>query len=132
MLKIHAIGNLTADPSIRTNNVTGATYAILRIASDRRYRDRNGDKLTDFVSVKVRSPLAERCAEYLKKSDKIAAYGDFETIVTNGANSGFLIKAHEIEFLTPRKREESEQMVDPLAIPELPEGLEEMLEGDEE
>ena len=65
MLKITAIGNLTADPSIRTNNATGANYAILRIASDRRYKDKDGNKLTDFVSIKVRSPLAERCAALL-------------------------------------------------------------------
>lgn len=107
MLKITAIGNLTADPSIRRNNTTGEPYAILRIASDRRYRDKDGNKLTDFVSVKVRSPLAERCAEFLKKSDKVAACGDFETIVTDGANTGFLIKANEIEFLTPKKKDET-------------------------
>ena len=125
MLKITAIGNLTADPSIRTNSATGATYAILRIASDRHYRDRNGDKLTDFVSIKVRSPLAERCAEFLKKSDKIAAYGAFETIVNDGANAGFLIKAHEIEFLTPKKKETP----DPIdAELEFPEGINEFLE----
>ena len=123
MLKITAIGNLTADPSVRTNNSTGATYAILRIASDRRYKDKDGNKLTDFVSIKVRSPLAERCAEFLKKSDKIAATGDFETIVSNGANTGFLIKANEIEFLTPRKKDD-----EPEDVLSLPEGVEEMLE----
>ena len=127
MLKITAIGNLTADPSIRTNNATGATYAILRIASDRRYKDKDGNKLTDFVSIKVRSPLAERCAEFLKKSDKIAATGDFETIVTDGANTGFLIKASEVEFLTSRKKEESlEDILN--ADLSLPDGLEDLTE----
>ena len=128
MLKITAIGNLTADPSIRVNNATGATYAILRIASDRRYKDRNGEKLTDFVSIKVREPLAERCAEFLKKSDKIAAYGDFETIVTEGSNTGFLIKANEIEFLTPKRKDEKPEDAADAEI-SLPEGIEELLEG---
>ena len=62
MLKITAIGNLTNDVTLKTNETTGKPYAILRIASDRRYKDKDGNKLTDFISVKVRGPLAERCA----------------------------------------------------------------------
>ena len=60
MLKITAIGNLTNDVTLKTNETTGKPYAILRIASDRRYKDKDGNKLTDFISVKVRGPLAER------------------------------------------------------------------------
>ena len=66
MLKITAIGNVTNDVELRTNEVTGKPYAILRIASDRRYRTRDGRKLTDFISIKVRDALAERCAAYLQ------------------------------------------------------------------
>ena len=40
MLKITAIGNLTNDVTLKTNETTGKPYAILRIASDRRYKDR--------------------------------------------------------------------------------------------
>ena len=39
MLKITAIGNLTNDVTLKTNETTGKPYAILRIASDRRYKD---------------------------------------------------------------------------------------------
>ena len=39
MLKITAIGNLTNDVTLKTNEATGKPYAILRIASDRRYKD---------------------------------------------------------------------------------------------
>lgn len=113
MLKINAIGNLTADVELRTKKGEDIPYAIMRIASDRRYRDRDGNKLTDFVSVKVRGNLAERCAEHLAKGDRIAAIGDFETITTPDENgdmrqSGFLIKASDVEFLTNKKREEAE------------------------
>ena len=51
MLKITAIGNLTNDVTLKTNETTGKPYAILRIASDRRYKDKDGNKLTDFISV---------------------------------------------------------------------------------
>ena len=112
MLKITAIGNLTNDVTLKTNEATGKPYAILRIASDRRYKDKDGNKLTDFISVKVRGPLAERCAEFAWKGCKLAASGDFETITFADdpqRQPGFLIKASEVEFLSPRKVEEPAQ-----------------------
>ena len=42
MLKITAIGNLTHDVELKMNEATGKPYAILRIASDRRYKDKDG------------------------------------------------------------------------------------------
>ena len=59
MLKMIAIGNLTGDPVLKTNEETGKPYAIMRIASDRRYKSPDGEKLTDFISIKVRGILAE-------------------------------------------------------------------------
>ena len=106
MLKITAIGNLTNDVELKVNETTGKPYAILRIASDRRYRDRDGNRLTDFISIKVRGPLAERCAEFAWKGCKLAAVGDFETICfadDPDRQPGFLIKATEVEFLSPRR-----------------------------
>ena len=88
MLKITAIGNLTNDVELKMNETTGKPYAILRIASDRRYKDKDGNKLTDFISIKVRGPLAERCAEFAWKGCKLAASGDFETITFDVAYCG--------------------------------------------
>ena len=110
MLKIVAIGNLTNDVELKVHEATGKPYAILRIASDRRYKDQAGNKLTDFISIKVRSPLAERCAAFAWKGCKLAASGDFETITFADEperQPGFLIKATEVEFLSPRRVEES-------------------------
>ena len=110
MLKITAIGNLTNDVTLKTNETTGKPYAILRIASDRRYKDKAGNRLTDFISIKVRGPLAERCAEFAWKGCKLAAFGDFETITFENEperQPGFLIKASDVEFLSPRKAEDS-------------------------
>ena len=110
MLKITAIGNLTRDVELKMDESTGIPYTILRIASDRRYRNRAGEKITDFISIKVRGPLAERCAAFAYKGCKLAASGDFETIVFSEdptRQPGFLIKANEVEFLSPRKVEEA-------------------------
>lgn len=115
MLKITAIGNLTNDVELKMNESTGKPYAILRIASDRRYRDQAGNRFTDFISIKVRGPLAERCAAFAWKGCKLAAVGDFETITFEddpARQPGFLIKATEVEFLSPRKMDEAAQAMD--------------------
>ena len=106
MLKITAIGNLTNDVELKTNETTGQPYAILRIASDRHYRSLDGNRITDFISIKVRGTLAERCAAFAVKGCKLAAVGDFETInfaEDPGSRPGFLIKANEVEFLSSKQ-----------------------------
>ena len=106
MLKIIAIGNLTNEVTLKKNENTGLPYAILRIASDRRYKDKDGNHLTDYISIKVRGPLAEYCAAYAWKGCKLAAVGDFETITfvaEPGRLPGFMIKASEVQFLSGPK-----------------------------
>ena len=90
MLKITAIGNLTNDVELKMNETTGKPYAILRIASDRRYKDKDGNKLTDitFEDEPERQP-------------------------------GFLIKASEVEFLSPRKVEETAQELEDESVREV-------------
>ncbi len=105
MLKIMAVGNLTNDVELKKNE-DGQPYALLRIASDRRYKDRAGNKLTDFISAKARGALAERCAAWGYKGAKVAVAGDFETITLvaePGRQPGFMIKASEVQFLSGPK-----------------------------
>jgi single-strand DNA-binding protein len=106
MLKVFAIGNVTGDPELRRSGTSGKLRCVMRLACDRRYRSRDGEKITDFISVKAPDNLAELCAERVKKGDKIAVFGDFETVVVEDSperQPGFLIKASAVEFLTPRK-----------------------------
>ena len=122
MLKITAIGTLTNDVELKMTEATGKPYAILRIASDRRYKDKDGNRLTDFISIKVRGPLAERCAAFAWKGCKLAASGDFETITFADEperQPGFLIKATEVEFLSPRRAEDAASSMPAEGVDEL-------------
>ena len=59
--------------------------------------------------------MAERCAAFAWKGCKLAAVGDFETITFEddpARQPGFLIKATEVEFLSPRKMDEAAQAMD--------------------
>ena len=112
MLKMIAIGNITNDVELKMNEAANKPYAILRLAVERRYKDRDGNKLTDFISVKVRGKLAEICSQYCYKGCKIAVVGDFETIIfaeDSDRQPGFLLKASEVEFISPKKSEEKTQ-----------------------
>ena len=105
MLKIVAIGNLTNDVELKSMSHRQA----LCHPADRLGPPLPGpgcNRLTDFISIKVRGPLAERCAEFAWKGCKLAAVGDFETISfadDPDRQPGFLIKATEVEFLSPRR-----------------------------
>ena len=93
MLKITAIGNLTHDVELKMNENTGKPYAI----------------------------LAERCAAFAWKGCKLAAAGDFETITFADdpqRQPGFLIKASDVEFLSPRKAEGAAQAVEDMSASE--------------
>jgi len=108
MLKIVATGNLTRDVELKLNKNSGKPYAILRIASDRRYRNREGIRRTDFISIKVRGALAMRCAAYAVKGCRVTAVGNFETITLAEdpkRQPGFLIQATEVEFTMPKQAE---------------------------
>ena len=110
MLKICVSGNLTSDVVLKWKENDDKPYAILRIASDRRYRDRNDNKIVDFISIKVRGAQAERCAAMGYKGCKVMVSGDFETVTFDDdpmRQPGFLIKATDVEFLSPRRVEES-------------------------
>ena len=115
MLKITAIGNVTNDVELKWNESTGKPYCVIRIACDRRYRDRDGGKLTDFISAKFQGNLAELCAKYVRKGDKISVHGDFETVVFTDdptRQPGFLIKATDVEFLSPRHYDDADACED--------------------
>ncbi len=74
--KVLLIGNLTKDPELRyTPN--GTAVANLRLAVNRKFKDRNGELKEDtcFVTVTVWDKQAEVCNEHLKKGRPILVEG---------------------------------------------------------
>jgi len=108
MLKLVVVGNLTNDVTLKMNEATGKPFAMLRIASDRRYKTHDGLDLTDYISVKATGFLAERCAEFAWKGCLVAAAGDLETIAPDDPMKpvGFFLRASEVRFLSSRRDRE--------------------------
>ena len=80
--KVILIGNLGADPEIRTFQ-NGGKVASLRIATSESWKDRNSGERkerTEWHSIAIYSePLVRVAEQYLKKGSKVYVEGQLET-----------------------------------------------------
>jgi single-strand DNA-binding protein len=107
MNKTILIGNLTRDPDVRTTN-SGVTVTNFTIAVNRKFKDQNGDKHTDFFNIIAWRQLGELCGKYLFKGSKVAVSGELQNRsyeAKDGTKRTITeIVADDIEFLTPKDR----------------------------
>lgn len=68
---------MTRDPELRYTP-TGVQICKITVAVDRKYKDKNGDKQTDFINVIIWNKLAETVANYTKKGLQVAVEGSLE------------------------------------------------------
>ena len=103
--RIVLIGRLTQDPELRyTKN--GIAVASFTLAVDRRYKNAEGERETDFIDIVVWRQLAENCANYLGKGKLCAVDGSLQ-IRSYEAKDGTRRKAAEVvaddvRFLSPK------------------------------
>lgn len=78
--KVILIGNLGADPEVRTT-AGGTAVANLRIATTERRKDKDGNwsDHTEWHSVVVFGRTAENCGQYLKKGRQVYVEGRLQT-----------------------------------------------------
>ena len=111
MNKVMLIGNLTKDPDVRTT-AGGASVTTLSIAVNRRFKDKSGERVTDYFRIVTWNKLADICGKYLVKGSKVSVSGELQTkdYEANDGTKRYVteIVANEIEFLTP-KGESKEQ-----------------------
>ena len=78
--KVLLMGNLTKDPELRYTS-SGAPVANLRMAVNRVYQSKTGEKKEDvcFITVVVWQKQAEAAGEYLKKGDPLFVEGRLQS-----------------------------------------------------
>lgn len=74
MNKFIGIGRLTQDVELRYLG-DGKPVAKMTIAIDRDFKDKNGNKVTDFLNCQIWGKLAEICANNLSKGRLVAVEG---------------------------------------------------------
>lgn len=106
MVKIVVIGGLTADPDLRSTP-SGKSVCQFTVASNRRWKNADGDKVTDYYRINTWSGLADTCAKYLARGKKVAVVGEFQPRTYKGKDNEMHIsldvQADEVEFLSPRE-----------------------------
>ena len=76
--KVIMIGRLTSTPELHETN-NDKSVARATIAINRRFKDQNGERETDFVNVVVWGKLAETMASYASKGSLISLDGEIRT-----------------------------------------------------
>lgn len=106
MTKVFLIGNLTRDPEL-TETAGGVSVCRFAVAVNRGFGE---NRTTDFYNVTAWRRLGEQVAQYTKKGNKIAVYGDLQ-IRQYEANDGTRrtsvdVVAQDVEFLTPKQQQD--------------------------
>ena len=103
MNKLTIIGNLTADPELRTIP-SGVNVCTFTVAVNR--RSGKDDKQTDFFRVAAWRQLGELCSKYLSKGRKVCVVGEVSARAYEGKDGSLRasleVTADEVEFLSPR------------------------------
>lgn len=106
MNKIILIGNLTADPQLRTTQA-GDAVCTFTIAVNRRKSNnaQAGQPEADFFRVNAWRQLGENCAKYLSKGRKVYVSGPVQCRLYTGndgqTRASMEVTAGEVEFLSP-------------------------------
>jgi single-strand DNA-binding protein len=102
--KVLLMGNLTKDPELRYTP-QGAAVANLRMAVNRRYRDKNQELKEEvcFITAVVWNKQAETCNQYLHKGSSVFVEGRLASRSwednTGAKRSVIEVKAEKVQFL---------------------------------
>ena len=85
---------------------TGKNVCSFTVAVNRRFKDAQGNAVTDFFTVVAWGKLAELCARYLDKGSKVFVSGELRNRsyeAKDGSKRTVTeIIANEVEFLSPK------------------------------
>lgn len=104
MNRFFATGRLTKDPEKRTTQ-SGVSVCTFTLAVDRRYKNANGERETDFFPVVCWRQVADLSAQYLSKGKQVAIAGEVQTrSYEKDGQKRYVteIVADEVQFLSPR------------------------------
>lgn len=102
---VSMIGRLTKTPDIK-QTTTGKNVCTFTLAVNRRYKDAQGNAVTDFFTVVAWGKLAELCGRHLDKGRKCCVMGELQnrSYETKDGTKRTIteIVAEQVEFLTLR------------------------------
>lgn len=111
MNKVELIGRLTKDPEVKlTTNQTA--YCNFTVAVDRRFKDKDGQRQSDFINCVAWKQTADFISKYFKKGSRIGICGSIQTrnYEKNGQKVFVTeVLVDEVEFVESTKAEVKEE-----------------------
>jgi single-strand DNA-binding protein len=111
MQRFECIARITKDIELVTTS-SGVSKANFSVAVDRKFRNANGEKETDFFNVVAWRGLGETISKFCKKGSKIFIAGEVQNRSYNKADGtkAYIteIIASECEFLDNKKKDDEE------------------------
>ena len=77
MNRVELIGRITADPEVK-NTASQVAYCSFTVAVDRKYKDQNGNKQSDFITCVAWRKAAEIIGQNFRKGHRIAVVGSLQ------------------------------------------------------
>lgn len=111
MNNVVLVGRLTKDPETRYIQGSGTAVARFTIAVDRDYKNKDGTKTTDFITIEAMGKLAETCSNWLSKGKRIGVQGSIRVDSykdESGNNKTFTkVFMNSMEFLDSKQQGEN-------------------------
>lgn len=112
MNKVCLIGRITKDPEIKYTQ-SGTAVVSFTLAVDRRFKDGNGEKVTDFINCVAWRNQAEFIANYVVKGNSLAIEGSIQTrrynVTQTESRMVVEIMVENVSNLTPKEQEQSDR-----------------------
>ncbi|EGW38998.1 single-stranded DNA-binding protein [Desulfosporosinus sp. OT] len=103
--RVVLVGRLTKDPELRYSP-SGVAVANFTLAVDRKFKNAQGEKETDFIPCVVFRQLAELCANYLAKGKLASVDGRIQIRTYNDKDGQKRwvteVVAEDVHFLSPK------------------------------
>lgn len=103
------IGNLTTEPE-QSMTTSGMSCCKFQIAVSRNAKNKNGGHDVDFIPITAWGALADNCARFLHKGNKVCVVGELQIDTFTGKDgyrkSYTKISASEVEFLFTKNENE--------------------------
>ena len=116
MNKWTGIGRLTKNSELRYTP-SGVAITTFTLAVDRRFKNAQGERETDFFTIKTFKQLAELCAQYLDKGKLAGVSGELQirTYDDKDGQKHWMteIIADEVQFLSPKSASAGDQQEQP-------------------
>lgn len=109
MNSVNLTGRITKDPELK-QSPNGNPYVLFTLAVDRGYKDKDGSRLSDFISCVAWYNQADFISKYVKKGNMLEISGSIQVRnyqSNNGENrTMYEIVVDSVSNLTPRPKEE--------------------------